>query len=161
VLLLDIAMPGGGGLEVLEQIRGLQPKMRVVILSMYPEQQYAIRALRAGAAGYLTKDSAPEELVTAVQCVYEGNTYVSTALASVLAETLSIPTNQELHQLLSTREDQVMRLLAEGKTVSEIASTLSLSVKTISTYRSRILEKLHLNTTAEIMRYAYKHKLIN
>jgi two-component system invasion response regulator UvrY len=161
VLLLDIAMPEGGGMEVLDQVRGLCPNLRVIVLSVYPEQQYATRALRAGAAGYLTKDSTPDELVAAVRCVYAGNRYVSNTLASVLADIVGAPDVQELHQLLSDREDQVMRLLARGKTVSEIAEELALSVKTISTYRTRILEKLHLKTTADIVRYAFEHKLIN
>jgi two-component system, NarL family, invasion response regulator UvrY len=161
VLLLDIAMPEGSGLEVLDQVRGMNPTLRVVVLSIYPERQYAIRALRAGAAGYLTKDSTPDELIAAVRCVCAGDRYVSSTLAAALAESVGAPADQLLHHQLSDREDQVMRLLAGGQTVSEIAEDLALSVKTISTYRVRILEKLHLKTNADIMRYAFEHHLID
>ncbi|MBN1582139.1 MAG: response regulator transcription factor [Anaerolineae bacterium] len=159
VLLLDIAMPGGGGLDVLAQVHGLCPDLRTLVLSMYPEQQYATRALRAGAAGYLTKESAPDELIAAIRHIAAGGRYVSRTLAEALAEELGADVAQEPHHLLSNREYQVMCALAGGKTVGEIAGDLGLSVKTISTYRTRILEKLHLNTTAEIMRYVFDHNL--
>jgi two-component system invasion response regulator UvrY len=159
VLLLDIAMPEGGGVEVLAQVRSLRPELRVLILSVYPEKQYAIRALRAGAAGYLTKESAPEELVAAIRKAAQGGTYVSQSLAEKLAGELKGETSKEPHEALSDREYQVVRLLAAGKTVSEIAADLSLSVKTVSTYRARILEKLGLQSTAEVIRYAIERGL--
>jgi two-component system invasion response regulator UvrY len=159
VLLLDIAMPEGGGLEVLAQVRSLRPELRVLFLSMYPEKQYAIRALRAGAAGYLTKESAPEELVAAIRKAAQGGTYVSQSLAEKLAGEVKGEAPKEPHEALSDREYQVVRLLAAGKTVGEIAAELSLSIKTVSTYRARILEKLGLKSTAEIIRYAFEQGL--
>ena len=159
VLLLDIAMPEGGGLAVLDQVRGLQPDLRVLVLSIYPEQQYARRAFRAGAAGYLTKDSAPDELIAAIRRVFAGGRYVSRALADAMAQELDLDAGHPLHSRLSDREYQVLRLLAGGKTVGKIAADLALSPKTVSTYRARILEKLHLSTTAEIVRYAFDHDL--
>jgi two-component system invasion response regulator UvrY len=159
VLLLDIAMPGGGGLDVLAQVHTLRPGLRVLVLSMYPEHQYAARVLRAGAAGYLTKDSAPDELVAAIRQTFAGGKYVSQALAEALAEELGADSVQEPHRLLSDREYQVLCMLAAGNTVGEIAADLALSPKTISTYRARILQKLNLTTTAEIMHYAFEHHL--
>lgn len=160
VAILDIAMPDGGGLEILKQLRSLKPVLQVLILSMYPEKQYAVRALRAGAAGYLTKESAPDELVAAIRCLARGGKYITRALGEMLAAELGSGTRPEPHTALSDREYQVMRGLAAGQTVSEIASELSLSVKTISTYRARILEKLGLETTAEIIRYALERGLV-
>jgi DNA-binding NarL/FixJ family response regulator len=159
VLVLDIAMPDGSGLEVLRQLRTLKPDLRVLILSMYPERQYAVRALKAGAAGYLTKESAPDELVTAIRKVAQGGKYVTQSLAEKLAAALTGELGKEPHETLSAREYQVMRLLAAGKTVTDIATELSLSVKTVSTYRARVLAKLDLKNTAEIIRYAFEHKL--
>jgi DNA-binding NarL/FixJ family response regulator len=159
VLVLDIAMPDANGLEVLSQLRTLKPDLRVLILSMYPEKQYAVRALKAGAAGYLTKESAPDELVAAIRKVASGGKYVTRSLAERLAAALGSELGKEPHEALSAREYQVMRLLAAGKTVTDIATELSLSVKTISTYRTRILEKLDLRNTAEIIRYAFEHGL--
>ena len=159
VLVLDIAMPDANGLETLRQLRTLKPDLRVLILSMYPERQYAVRALKAGAAGYLTKESAPDELVAAIRKVALGGKYVTQSLAERLAAALGGELGKEPHEALSTREYQVMRLLAAGKTVTDIATELSLSVKTISTYRTRILEKLDLRNTAEIIRYAFERGL--
>ena len=159
IILLDIAMPGGSGLEVLKQLRSLDPNVRVLILSMYPEKQYAVRALKAGAAGYLTKDSAPDELIEAIDRISQGGKYITRSLAQELAGELGGKAGQDPHEALSDREYQVMRLLAAGKNVTEIAAQLSLSVKTVSTYRARILEKLDLKTTAEIMRYALERGL--
>jgi len=160
IVLLDIAMPGGSGLEVLKQLHSLRPDVQVLILSMYPEKQYAMRALRAGAAGYLTKDSAPDELIDAIDRISRGDKYITRSLAQELASELGGNADKELHEALSDREYQVMRLLAAGKSVSEIAAQLSLSVKTVSTYRTRILEKLDLKTTAEIMHYALERGLV-
>jgi len=159
VLVLDIAMPDVNGLEVLSQLRTLKPDLRVLILSMYPERQYAVRALKAGAAGYLTKESAPDELVAAIRQVAQGGKYVTQSLAERLAAALASELGKEPHETLSTREYQVMRLLAAGKTVTDIATELLLSVKTVSTYRTRILEKLDLKNTAEIIRYVFEHGL--
>jgi DNA-binding NarL/FixJ family response regulator len=160
VLVLDIAMPDGGGLEVLRQLQSLKPDLLVLILSMYSEKQYAVRALKAGAAGYLTKESAPDELVAAIRQVAGGGKYVTQALAEKLAAGLGGEPAQEPHETLSDREYQVMCLLAAGKTVSDIAVELSLSVKTVSTYRARVLDKLDLQNTAEIVRYALERGLV-
>ncbi|MCI0577466.1 MAG: response regulator transcription factor [Chloroflexi bacterium] len=160
LVLLDVALPDMNGLEVLHQLRTIKPTLKVLILSMYPEHQYAIRALRAGAAGYLTKESAPDELVAAVQRVSQGGKYVSRELAEMMAEFLANEGEALPHSFLSDREYQVMVLLAKGKTVSEIAGELSLSVKTVSTYRHRVLTKLHLQSTADIIRYAFQHGLV-
>ena len=159
VLVLDIAMPEGGGLEVLQQLQTLKPDLRVLILSMYPERQYAVRALKAGAAGYLTKESAPDELIAAIREVAQGGKYVTQSLAEKLVAALGSELGKEPHETLSAREYQVMRLLAAGKIVTDIATELSLSVKTVSTYRTRILEKLDLKNTAEMIRYAFEHGL--
>ncbi|MFC2031046.1 response regulator [Chloroflexota bacterium] len=159
VLLLDIAMPEGSGFEVLHQLRTLKPGLQILILSMYPERQYAIRALRAGAAGYLTKESAPDELVAAIRRVARGGRYISLSLAEELANGLVKDGVEAPIDRLSNREYQVVRELASGRTISEIADDLSLSVKTVSTYRARILEKLDLRNTVEIIRYAFEHGL--
>jgi DNA-binding NarL/FixJ family response regulator len=158
VLVLDISMPEGGGLEVLKQIQRLSPDLPVLILSVYPERQYATRALRAGAAGYLNKDSAPDELVAAIRQVARGDKYISSSLATKLIGQLG-DGERAPHEGLSDRELQVMRLLASGKRVTDIAQDLSLSVKTVSTYRGRILTKLSLESTADIIRYALDHGL--
>ena len=160
VLVLDIAMPEGGGLEVLQQLQTLKPDLRVLILSMYPEKQYAVRALKTGAAGYLTKESVPDELIAAIRKVARGGKYVSQSLAEQLASELRGEVEKEPHQTLSDREFQVMILLAAGKSITDVAEELSLSVKTVSTYRTRILEKLNLKSTAEIIRYALEHELV-
>ena len=161
VVLLDISMPGKTGLEVLKQIKTEHPDVPVLILTMYPEAQYAIRALKAGASGYLIKESTPDELVKAVRTVSEGRRYVSTSLAERLAFDLAGNAGRLPHELLSDREYQVMCRIASGKTVTEIAEELSLSVKTISTYRSRLLEKLSLKNNAELTHYAIQNQLIN
>lgn len=160
VLVLDIAMPEGGGLEVLQQLQTLKPDLRVLILSMYPEKQYAVRALKTGAAGYLTKESVPDELIAAIRKVARGGKYVSQSLAEQLASELRGEVEKEPHKTLSDREFQVMILLAAGKSITDVAEELSLSVKTVSTYRTRILEKLNLKSTAEIIRYALEHELV-
>ncbi len=160
VVILDITMPGMDGVDVLAQLKNEKPKLPVLMLSMHPEEQYAIRALRAGASGYLTKESAPEELVAAIRKVSAGERYVSSSLAERLAAFVQGNGNRLLHETLSDREYQVMRLIATGKTVAEIARTLSLSVKTISTYRSRILDKMNLKSNAELTRYAIENNLV-
>src|ERR1700722_6211980 len=159
VVVLDITMPGRSGLEVLREIKKSSPKLPVLVLSMHPENQFAVRVLKRGASGYMTKESAPAELVGAIKSVLAGRRYVSPTLAESLAASLS--TNHKAPQdKLSDREFQALRLIASGKTVSEIARELSLSVKTISTYRARILEKMGLKNNAELMRYAMQHRLV-
>ena len=160
VILLDLAMPGRGGLDTLKQLKGERPELPVLILSMYPEEQYAIRALKAGASGYLTKESAPDELITALKKVTRGGKYISSSLSEKLAFNIEVDTEKLPHEILSDREFQVMNMIAMGKTVTEIADKLSLSVKTISTYRSRILEKMNLKNNSELTYYAIKHGLV-
>ncbi|HPC02948.1 MAG TPA: response regulator transcription factor [Syntrophales bacterium] len=160
VVLLDISMPGRSGLEVLKELKDEKPKLPVLILSMYPEEQYAIRALRAGASGYLTKASAPNELISAIRKVAEGGKYVSATLGERLTEFLGSDMTRPPHELLSDREYQVMLMIASGKTVSSIAEDLCLSVKTISTYRTHILEKMRMKNNAEITFYAVRNGLV-
>ena len=160
VVLLDIAMTGRGGLEVLKQIKQDKPDLPVLMLSMYPEEQYAVRALKMGAAGYLTKVSAPDELIKAIKKIATGRKYVSASLAEKLAFNLEIDTEKPLHECLSDREFQVMCMIASGKTVKNIAEKLSLSVNTISTYRFRILDKMIMKTNSELTHYAIKNRLI-
>ncbi len=161
VVVLDISMPGRSGLDVLKEIKKERPDLPVLVLSMYPEEQFAVRVLRAGASGYLTKETAPNELVKAIKKVTTGGTYVSPALAEMLALDLQQDTNQAYpHKALSDREYEVMLMIASGKAVSEIAEELSLSVKTISTYRARIIDKIHMRSNAEITRYAIRHGLV-
>mgnify|MGYP001147814114 CR=1 FL=1 len=159
VVLLDISMPGRSGLEVLEDIKAQRPKLAVLILSMHPEEQYAVRALRAGASGYLTKASAPQELIGAIRKVASGGKYVTASLAEKLADEMDIATQKLPHERLSNREHQVMLMLASGKSVSDIADELCLSIKTISTYRARILEKMEMSTNSALIAYAVKNNL--
>jgi len=160
LILLDISMPGRGGIDTLKNLKVEKPALPVLILSMYPEEQYAIRALKAGAAGYLTKESAPEELIAAIRKVSGGGRYISAALADNLASHIETRTEKPLQESLSDREYQVMLMIASGKTVSEIAEELSLSVKTISTNRTRALRKMNMKNNAEMTRYAIKHGLV-
>ncbi len=160
LVLLDISMPGISGLDVLKQLRAERPKLPVLMLSMHPEEQYAVRALKAGAAGYLTKETASEQLATAVTRIIEGRKYVSETLAEHIASELDHPGEHFPHEDLSDREFQIMRLLASGKTVTEIGAELSLSVKTVSTYRTRLLAKMGFRTNADITRYALQHELL-
>lgn len=160
VLLLDVSMPGAGFLEVLRQLREQHPRLAVLVLSVHPEDQYAVRALRAGAAGYLTKDHSPEQLVAAIGKVHRGGKYVSPGLAEKLAIGLEIGAGQWPHESLSDREYEVLCLLGSGRTVKEIAGGLGLSPKTVSTYRARVLEKMKLATNADLVRYAAQHGLI-
>lgn len=160
VAILDISMPGKNGLDTVKEIKVIRPDLPVLILSMYPEEQYALRFFRAGASGYLTKKSAPEELVNAIRTVSKGKKYVSPSLAEKLVGELDITTEKPLHSSLSDREFQVLCLIASGKTSGEIAEELFLSVKTVSTYRARILEKLRLKNTAELINYAIQNQLV-
>jgi DNA-binding NarL/FixJ family response regulator len=161
LVILDVTMPGRSGIDVLVDLKRVRPKLPVLILSMHPEGQYGKRVLKTGAAGYLTKDSAPEELIKAVRKVLAGGRYVSPALAEVLAVDLGRDTDQPLHAKLSDRELEVLRLLGSGKTISQIAEVLHLSVTTVSTYRARILEKMSMSTTAELMSYALRNHLVD
>ncbi len=161
VVLLDISMPGRSGLEVLEDIKTRCPKLPVLILSMHPEEQYAVRALKAGASGYLTKASAPQELIGAIRKVAGGGKYVTASLAEKLVDQLEADSEKLPHELLSNREHQVMIMLAGGKSVSDIAAELCLSVKTISTYRTRVMSKMGMKKNAELTLYAVHNKLIN
>jgi len=159
VVLLDISMPGKSGIDVLKQIKEEKPKLPVLILSIYPEDQYAVRLIKAGAAGYMTKESAPAEVVEAVRRVAGGKKFISPSVAEMLANEIGLADQKSPHETLSDRELQIFLLLANAKTVSGIAETLSLSVKTVSTYRSRILEKMHLRNNAELMHYAIERRL--
>ena len=160
VVITDISMPGRSGLEILQQIRQEYPKLPVLILSVYPEDQYAIRVLKAGASGFLNKDSAPEELVKAIQQLLLGKKYITTYVAEQLANILDQDAEKPLHESLSDREFEVMKMLAAGKSVSEIAEQISLSVTTVSTYRARIMTKMNLKNNAELTRYTIENKLL-
>jgi DNA-binding NarL/FixJ family response regulator len=160
IIVLDISLPDLNGIEVLKEVRRLCPKLPVLILTSYPEEQYAIRMLKAGARGYLTKESAPQHLIAAIRKVMRGGCYVSPSLAEVLALSLTGESGRPPHEQLSDREYQVLCLIASGKTVSEIAAELALSVKTISTYRARVLEKTRMKSNAELTHYAISNKLV-
>ncbi len=159
VVLLDISLPDRNGIEVLGQIKKTQPKLSVLMLSMHTEHEFAVRALKAGASGYLNKQSAPAQLVTAIRQVAAGRKYISAGLAEALANSLSGDTEQPLHELLSDREFQTLRMIASGKSLSAISEELSLSPKTVSVYRARLLEKLDLRNNSDLTRYAIKNKL--
>ncbi|MFB0519205.1 MAG: response regulator [Acidobacteriota bacterium] len=161
VVLLDISMPGRSGLDILKQLKSQKPELPVLILTVHPEEQYAVRVLRAGASGYLTKESAPDELIKAIRKVSMGRKYVSSTLAEKLATEVDIISEKPLHQALSDREYEVMCMIASGKTVKEIAEELCLSIKTISTYRSRILEKMKMKSNAELIHYAIQNRLVD
>ncbi len=158
-VLLDISLPDMSGVDVLKQIHAEKPQLPILILSAYPEDQYAMRLIKAGAAGYMTKESAPAEVVKALLRVAGGKKYINPAVAELLANELGAPEEKLPHQLLSDREYQIFLMLASAKTVSEIADSLALSVKTVSTYRSRVLEKMRLSNNAELMRYAIDNHL--
>ncbi len=160
VVITDISMPGRSGLEVLQQIRQLYPRLPVLVLSVHPEDQYAIRVMRSGASGYLNKDSAPEELVKAIHRLLLGKKYITPSLAEKLAETLDQDADRPLHEGLSDREFEVMKMLAAGMAVGDIAEKLVLSPTTVSTYRARVLQKMNAKTNADLTRYAMEHKLI-
>ena len=160
LVLLDVSMPGGLFLETLRELRNRHPSIRVLALSVHPEDEWAVRALRAGASGYLTKDHSPDQLLDAIRRVYRGGKYVSPSLAERLASQLDGGGQRAPHELLSDREFEVMRRLGSGLTVSQIAGELALSTKTVSTYRTRILEKMAVATNADLVRYAARHGLI-
>ena len=161
IVVLDLSLDGRNGLELLKELKQLRPKLPVLILSMHSEEQYAWRAFKAGAAGYITKDSSRAELIKAVVKVMEGGRYISPALAERLVFNLEKGSDRPPHEALSDREFEVMRLIASGKTVGEIANLLSLSPRTISTYRTRLLEKLRMKNNAELTHYAIQNKLVD
>jgi two-component system invasion response regulator UvrY len=160
IVVLDIHLPGGSGIDLLRDLRHQRAELRVLILTGYPEQQYAVRAIKAGAAGFLTKESAPEKLVEAIRKVASGNRYVSEEVAELLASAVAGDTLGAPHERLTDREFEVLRLLASGKTVSQVADGLALSVKTVSTHRARILQKMNMKTNAELTYYAIKNRLV-
>lgn len=157
---LDLSLKSRGGLEMIRVLKDQQPNIRILIYTMYPESQFGVRALRAGADGYLTKDADPEELIRAVKKILSGSRYIGPGLAEYLAETVASNEGGQPHLLLSDREDQVLRGLAAGKSLTQIGEDLNLSVKTISTYRARILEKLRIGNNSELVRYAIEHNLV-
>lgn len=160
VVILDISLPGGSGLDLLADIRKARPELPVLILTVHSEDQYAVRAIRAGAAGFLTKESAPERLIEAVRKVASGGRYVSAELAETLASVLAGENRGAPHERLSDREFEILKMLASGKTVSEVARDLTLSVKTVSTHRTRILKKMSMKTNAELTAYAIRSGLV-
>jgi len=159
LVILDISLPGRSGLQAIKDIHYAQPGLPVLFLSMHSEDQFGLRCIKAGAAGYMTKESAPEELVLAIKKILAGGKYVSPHLAEKLASALQRDTDSPLHEILSNREFQLLRMLGAGKTVSQVAEAMSLSVKTISTYRTRLLQKLGMKTTAELIHYAIQNEL--
>ena len=161
LVMLDITMPGRSGLDVLKDLQTMRPKLPVLVLSMHPEDQYGKRVLRAGASGYMNKKSAPEELINAIRKLLAGGQYVSPALAERLALDLKYGAAKSAHEILSHREFEVLRMIASGKTVTQIAEELHLSVNTVSTHRARILEKMHMTTSAELMHYALSNHLVD
>jgi two-component system, NarL family, invasion response regulator UvrY len=161
LLILDISMPGKNGIEILKQLKSEDYKMPVLFLSMYPEDQYAVRAIKAGAYGYLPKSSAPEELTHAIKTILAGKKFIPFSLAENLATAIEKKFSEQLHETLSDREFDVLKLIASGKTVSQVADELSLSATTVSTYRARILEKMNMKTNAELTNYAIKNGLVD
>jgi DNA-binding NarL/FixJ family response regulator len=159
VLLLDISMPGRNGLEVIRQVKSEKPKLRILVLSMHEEHQYAVRAIRSGASGYLTKETASTLLISALRKIAAGGMYITPEAAEQLAMSAMPDIDQAPHSTLSDREFQVLRMLAAGKTVSDIAGAVNLSVKTISTHKARLMQKLGVTTTTELLRYALEHRL--
>jgi DNA-binding NarL/FixJ family response regulator len=161
VVVLDLSLPGMAGMDVLRELRHLAPRLPVLILSVHAAEQYATRALRAGASGYLTKESAPEELVQAIRQVVAGRRYLGSAAAENLADYLASGMPPSPHEALSDRELQVMRLLVQGRRIGEIAESLSLSPKTVSTYRRRVLDKMNMSSNADLVEYAVRERLID
>jgi two-component system, NarL family, invasion response regulator UvrY len=161
IVVLDISLPGKNGLDLLKDIKTEYPRLPVLMLSMHPEDRFAVRALKAGASGYVTKETASEELITAIRKVMQGRKHVSAEFAEKLAFKLDDNTDKPVHELLSDREFQVMRLIAAGRTVRQISEELFLSMSTVNTYRARILEKMKIKTDAELIRYAIENQLID
>ena len=161
VVVMDITMPGRSGLDILRDIKSIKPDLPVLILSMHAEDQFAVRVLKSGAAGFIPKESAPEELIKAIRKVITGGRYITASLAERMAFELATPSDKPLHEALSDREFEVLRLIASGKSVGQIAEQVKLSVKTISTYRARVLEKMNMENNAELTHYAIKHKLVD
>ena len=161
VLVTDMSMPGRNGLELIKLVKQAQPALPVLVLSMYDEEQYAVRAIRAGASGYLNKESASEQLVSAIRKVAAGGVYASAAVTQALFSTLRNNRGAQPHEQLSDRELQVLQMIAAGKSITEIAELLSLSPKTVSTHKSRMLEKMNMSNQAELIRYAIEHRLTN
>jgi DNA-binding NarL/FixJ family response regulator len=160
VIVLDVNMPGGSGIELVSELRKQSPSAKTLILTVYPEEQYAVRAIRAGAAGFLTKETAPEKLIEAVRKVASGGRYISAELAETLASLVAGEGGGAPHERLSDREFEVFKMLASGRTVSQVAQDLSLSVKTVSTHRTRILKKMEMGTNAELTHYAVKRHIV-
>jgi len=160
VVILDLSLPGSSGLELLADLRKEKPDLRVLVLTVHPEDQYAVRAIRAGAAGFLTKESAPEKLIEAVRKIASGGRYVSAELAETLASALAGESRGAPHERLSDREFEILKMLASGKTVSDVARELTLSVKTVSTHRTRILKKMGMKNNAELTSYAVRTRLV-
>lgn len=160
ILVLDISLPDRNGLELVREIKSVKPKLPILMLSVHPEEQYAIRALKAGVSGYLNKESAPEQLIQAIERIVAGGRYISPSLAETLADTVGGELEGAPHETLSDREFTVLLRIGAGKSVSEIADELGLSVKTVSTYRARILEKMNMHSNADLIRYVIDHKLI-
>lgn len=160
LVILDLSLPDRSGLQLLTELKQVQPDLPVLVLSMHADDEYAVRALRNGAAGYVTKDSAPDELLSAIQKVTRGGKYMTPALAERVAFAYASPSTEKPHQTLSERELEILRLIGEGKSLKEIAAMLSLSVKSVGTYRARILEKMSMTTNADLIRYVVENKLI-
>jgi len=161
VMLLDITMPGRSGLDLLRDVRAIQPRVKVLVVTMHPEDQYAMRVLKLGAAGYLTKEKASNEVIQAVERVLAGGKYVSPTLAESLIAKLDTPSQKPPHERLSDREYEIMVLIASGKSAKEIGADLSLSIKTVSTYRTRLLKKMRFKTNADLIRYAMRERLVD
>ncbi len=160
VIVLDISMPGKSGLDLIKDVKQVQPLVKILMLSMYPEERFALRSIKAGASGYLTKEMAPEEIVNAIRTIHSGRKYITSALADMIADELQNPTEKVPHELLSDREFEVLCMLAVGKPVVEIAVVLSLSESTVSTYRMRILQKMGLKTNSDLIHYGIEHGLV-
>ncbi|MBK8945987.1 MAG: response regulator transcription factor [Ignavibacteriae bacterium] len=159
ILLLDLQFPGKSGLDILKDVKIVNPKLHVLILSMHPEERYAIRALKSGASGYISKDSDPDQILEAIRKIYSGRKFISPELSEQLL--FSMDSNKPLHEYLSDREFQILHLIAKGKTQTNIAEELSLSVSTVNTYRARILDKLNLKTTSDLIHYAIENRLVD
>lgn len=160
VIISDISMPGRSGVEIIKEVKDFAPKTPLLVLSVHAAEEYAVRAIKAGASGYLTKDSAPDELIKAVEYILRGKRYITPEISELLADAYGDNLDKPPHENLSNREFEVMKFIAAGKSISEMAESLSLSVNTISTYRARILEKMHMHTNTELIKYAIEHKLV-